>query len=381
MPRIIYIITGLSTGGAEMALYNLLNGGIAERFNCLVISLADEGAMGEKIEALGVPVATLGMRNGLPSLGGLKTLYTLVREFEPDVIQGWMYHGNLIASLARRMASGSPSLVWNIRQSLYELKNEKFLTRQVIRLNRFFSTEVDALLYNSQLSKKQHEAFGFSATESRVVPNGIDVQKYLLSSSHRKKIRSELGVLDDAVIVGHVARYHPMKDHQLFIKAAVKIAKRNAGIYFLLSGRNVLLENADIERLVPATLSNRFFFLGERNDVSELMCAMDVLCLSSAWGEGFPNVIGEAMATGLPCVATNVGDSEIIIGDTGVTVPACSEDELISGIEMLAMMTHQERESLGEEARARIEDNYKLSEIVSRYTLLYKKLINIKEKL
>ena len=378
--NILYIITGLSTGGAEMALFNLLQGGLDERFSCHVVSLSNEGTMGAKIKALGIPVTTLGMRRGLPSFSGLNTLRTLVREFKPDIIQGWMYHGNLVATLARRMASGAPCLVWNIRQSLYELNNEKFLTRQVIRLNRFFSTGVNALLYNSQLSQKQHEALGFSATESRVLPNGIDVRKYLFSNSHRKKVRSELDVSDDAIIVGHVARFHPMKDHQLFIKAAVKIARGNAHIYFLLSGRNVLLENEDIARLIPTELSDRFFFLGERNDISELMCAMDVLCLSSAWGEGFPNVIGEAMAIGLPCVATDVGDSGIIIADTGLIVPARTEDKLISGIEKLVMMSHQERRSLGEKAHVRINDNYKLSAIVDRYTSLYKQLLDVKRE-
>ncbi len=376
---VLHIITGLTTGGAERALYNLLNGGLAERFNSHVISLSDDGTMGSHIRALGVSVTSLGMRGGRPSFYGLVKMRRVVREFQPDLIQGWMYHGNLVAALARSIAAGHPPLVWNVRQSLYDIGNEKFITRLVVKLNKFFSSSPDVIINNSYLSQKQHESFGFVSQSGLVIPNGIDVQRFCFSAEARKHIRTELGIPVEAQVVGHVARLHPMKDHPAFLRAAVSIALRYPTLHFLLSGRDVLLENKILEPLVPAWVRDRFHLLGERGDVSELMCAMDVFCVSSAWGEGFPNVIGEAMAVGVPCVATDVGDSAIVIGDTGAVAPLRDEKALSAAISKLLMMSSEERYALGTSARVRIEKKYTLETIVKKYAALYEKLIQERE--
>jgi len=376
--KIIHIITGLATGGAERALCNLLRGGLIDRFDNHVISLSNEGTVGPQIRALGVSVTTLDMRDGRPSLSGLRKLHRVIREFQPDVVQGWMYHGNLVATLAHRFASGRTTLVWNIRQTLYELDYEKPMTRNVIRLNRFFSTYPGVLLYNSQLSRMQHEKFGFSSREGQVIPNGIDVQRFSFSEDTRQHVRTELDIPAAAQVVGHVARLHPMKDHSAFLRAAAGLALRYPNTHFLLSGRGVSLENLTLAQLVPAQVRDRFHLLGERGDVSKLMSAMDIFCLSSAWGEGFPNVIGEAMATGVPCVATDVGDSAIVIGDTGVVIPPRNKEALADGIESLLTVPLEERRALGESARARIEANYTLGAIVGQYVVLYEKLMTEK---
>jgi len=380
MPRVIHLITGLATGGAEKALYNLLNGGLNTSFDNHVVSLSDEGTIGLQIMALGVPLSVLGMRRGWPSVSGLKKLYRIVDGFKPDVIQGWMYHGNLAASFARSLAPEHSTLVWNVRCSLYDLAYEKPMTRQVIRTNRFFSSSPDILLYNSCLSRKQHEAFGFTSRNGRVIPNGIDMRRFCFSNEARIRIRSELSIPNEAQAIGHVARLHPMKDHAVFLRAAVDVALRYANTYFILSGRGVSLEYEALEQLIPVHLRDRFHLLGERSDVSDLMCAMDVFCLSSAWGEGFPNVIGEAMAVGVPCVATNVGDSALIIGDCGVIVTPRDEMALAAGIEALLVLPVSERRTLGQQARNRIKYKFTLGEVVGQYTALYKAIILEKRK-
>nr|MDA3877952.1 glycosyl transferase family 1 [Halothiobacillus sp.] len=146
--NVLHIITGLSTGGAERALYKVLAGGLAQSGNSAVLSLRDEGAYGRKIRDLGVPVYTLGMQRGVPGPLAVTRLRRLVRSLRPAIVQGWMYHGNLAAWLAQRMAPGRPALAWNIRHSLYGLSGEKRATRQVIRANRWLSGAPDALLYN-----------------------------------------------------------------------------------------------------------------------------------------------------------------------------------------------------------------------------------------
>lgn len=375
--KIIHIITGLSIGGAEQALYNLLKGGLAERFDNCVISLRDKGPTGLKISLLGVPVIALNLHAKKIPLAGLVKLIRIIREFSPDLIQGWMYHGNLIGSFSRVVAPGKPVLVWNVRHSLSDLSQEKIITQQVIRINRWFSSGADVVLYNSHRSREQHEIFGFSKVGAKVIPNGIDTHTFSFSSKDRKHIRSKLGIPENACVVGHMARLHPMKDHAIFMQAAKSLSYRYQNLYFLLSGRDVSFDNIISDQELSSKVRHRFYFLGERNDVHKLMSAIDIFCLSSAWGEGFPNVLGEAMATSIPCVATDIGDSSLVVNKTGIIVPPCDVNALEKGIESLLIMSRKDRVSLGKSALERIEVNYKLSKIVEKYASLYNELAKI----
>lgn len=377
--KTVHIITGLATGGAERALYNLLQGGLSSSFDSYVISLGDKGTMGSQIEALGVSVITLNMRAGRPTLAGLLKLHSVIKTLQPDLIQGWMYHGNLAATLARFFMGGKPSLVWNVRHSLYELKHEKRSTRLVIKANCFFSNLPDALLYNSQLSRQQHEVFGFSAEKGRVIPNGIDLQRFSFSAAARQKVRSELNIPKQALVIGHVARLHPMKDHANFLKAAVVLAQRNSDVHFILSGRDVTMDDETLKQYIPMTLQNRVHLLGERSDVADLMSAMDIFCQSS-WSEAFPNVLGEAMATGVPCVATDVGDSQLIVAEYGVIVPPKDTSLLVAGLESLMTLESADLRKLGMQAHQRIEEMFALDEITGRYANLYKAVSSKKRK-
>lgn len=378
--KIVHIITGLSTGGAERALYNLLHGGLKDKFDSHVISLSDLGTIGPQIKALGVSVTTLDMPAGRPTLSGVLKLHAAIKEIGPDLIQGWMYHGNLAATLARAMFASNAVLVWNIRQSLYQINNEKRMTRLVIRANGLLSNSSDALLYNSQLSRQQHEALGYADIKGKVIPNGIDIQRFSFSDNARLNLRNELAIPADALVVGHVARLHPMKDHRMFLQAAVDIAQSNTNVHFVLSGRNVSLDNPDLEKIIPDELLERFHLLGERADVAQLMSTMDILVLSSAWGEGFPNVLGEAMAVGVPCIATDVGDSALVIGDCGTVVSPGDKAALISALVAMLALPTRERRQLGEQARRRIEEHFTLAAIVDKYASLYRSIILQKRK-
>ena len=375
--KIIHIITGLSIGGAEMMLYKLLSRTDKQNISPIVISMGDkDGELRERIEALDIPVYSLAIkRSSFFSLNRLLKLIRLTRELKPDIIQGWMYHGNLVAILVSIFAAGHPAVAWNIRHSLYDLRYEKRSTRLVIQLNRLFSHWPKTIIYNSNISRKQHETFGFNSRRSQMIPNGIEPQKIGLSFERIQNIRSSLNIPIPAIVVGHVARFHPMKDHQGFLQAAVGIAQKHLEVHFVLVGRDIKLQNEVLANLIPSEMNNRFHLLGERNDVPELLGAIDLFCLSSAWGEGWPNVIGEAMAAGVPCVATDVGDSRVILGETGIVVPPRDPAALTAGIERLIMMTPEQRRSLGEAARSRIKDHYNLDLIVDQYASLYSDLI------
>lgn len=370
------MITGLSTGGAERALYNLLAGGLGSSGRRAVISLRDGGSFGSAIRGFGVPVYTLGMKTGVPGLGALMRLRRVVRELRPDVIQGWMYHGNLAASVAAWMATVRPAVAWNIRHSLYSLAKEKVLTRQVIRAGGRLSEGVDAVVYNSRVSREQHQANGFDGRRALVIPNGFDVGGLRPDRTVAARVRGEFGIPEKAPLIGHVARFHPMKDHASFLRAAVRVAEGFADARFLVVGRNVSENNLALAGIVPEQLVDRFCFPGERSDVQDLMRAMDVFCTSSAWGEAFPNVLGEAMACGVPCVATDVGDSADIVGDTGLIVPASDSVALAQGLLAMIGKPAAERVALGRAARVRIERNYGLKEVVAKYGQLYDSLFS-----
>lgn len=369
--KLLHIITGLNTGGAERALYALLAGGLADRFNSAVLSLADEGTMGSPIRALGVPVYTLGMRAGLPDLRIIQRLRGLMQKLQPDVIQGWMYHGNLAASLAAHLTPNRTALAWNVRQCLYGIANEKPLTRQVIRANRLLSRRPDAIVYNSKLSRKQHELFGFSAGRGLVIPNGFDLETLRPDPVVGAAIRREWGLPAGVPVVGHVARFHPMKDHAGFLRAAVEVAKRQHDVQFLLVGRDVSPDNPAFSGIIPSDIFPRFVFAGERRDATRLMQAMDVLCSSSAWGEGFPNVLGEAMACGVPCVTTDVGDSAYVVGETGHVVPTSNPEALSNALLSMLNKDLDVRRQLSRDARCRIKESFSLHVIVGQYVALY----------
>jgi len=371
--KILHVSTGLSTGGAERALYNLLAGGLANRSDAAVVSLRDEGTIGPLVAALGIPVYSMNMASCISGASVIAGLRRIVRSFGPDLIQGWMYHGNLAASAAAWMNQNRTAVAWNIRQCLYDMNVEKPLTRQVIRANRCLSRQADALIYNSRLAKAQHESFGFAADRSQVISNGFDLERLRPDPETRMAVRREFNMPKDAFVIGHVARFHPMKDHVCFLRAAVTVARQVSNIHFLLAGREVSLQNPALANIVPLELMERFIFTGERMDVHRLMQAMDIFCLSS-WSEAFPNVLGEAMACGTPCVATDVGDCRDIVGDTGILVPPSDSVALAEGLLAMSTMPTANRAGLGLAARMRIEERYALQAVVEQYIALYQKM-------
>lgn len=373
--KVLHIISGLSTGGAERALWNLLAGGLSKRFETAVIALAGEGAIGQGIREIGVPVHTLNMGCGAGMVSSVSRLRRIVKSFNPDLIQGWMYHGNLAASVVRATAQRNCALAWNVRHTLYGLDKEKFGTQRVIKAGRMLSSGPDTILYNSAVSREQHEDFGFPAEHGVVIPNGIDTASNAFSPSARHALRKELDIPADAFVFGHVARYHPMKNHRLFVESAIQLAEKRPSVYFVMIGKGVTSETNDLTRLIPDEIRYRFSLLGERNDVPTLMSVLDVLCSTSSWGEGFPNVLGEAMAAGVPCLTTSVGDSAYVVGDAGTVVPSDDSGAVLAAMAEFVSMPAGALADLRRQATERVTSNFALEMIVGRYTELYDVLL------
>ena len=209
---------------------------------------------------------------------------------------------------------------------------------------------------------------------SFVIPNGINIDAYVPSPTLCRKTRIELDIPASAFVVGHVARLHPIKNHTLFLKSAARLVECFPNIYFVLCGRAVLPDNEVFRRIVLPEQRNRFRFLGERRDVPSLMAAMDC-CVQTSNSEAFPNALAEAMACGVPCIATDVGESAAIISSFGHLVAPRDEDALVESISRLLMLPQPQRRLMGERAREHVKQSFALDAIVGQYVALYENLV------
>jgi glycosyltransferase involved in cell wall biosynthesis len=370
--RILHVITDLTTGGAQMMLLRLLSVGNRE-WESAVVSLKDEGTVGRQILSLGIPVHGLGMHRVGPSPFRAVSLVHLARSFRPQLIQGWMYHGDLVASFAAIISQGRVPVLWNIRQTLYNLSTERRLTAAVIRIGGLISQHPAAIIYNSVTSATQHEALGYRAAKRVIIPNGFDCRVFRPDDEARRQVRAELGLENNSVLIGLIARYHPMKDHAGFMCSAALVARTHPNVHFLLAGSGVTLEDPVLRNLIAQQgLGACTHLLGERSDTPRLISALDIACSNSAWGEGFSNAIGEAMACGVPCVVTDVGDSARIVANTGLSVPPRDLQAMAQAIGELIDAGAPQRTQMGKAARKRIEMEFSLPAVVRRYEELYR---------
>jgi glycosyltransferase involved in cell wall biosynthesis len=380
---ILHIITGLSIGGAEMMLYKLLTKTNRMRFEPIVVSLMDRGALGDRIAALDIPVHTIDMKTGIPTPAALWQLVHIVRQIKPDLIQGWMYHGILAAQVSVIFSSYKIPVVWNIHHSIYSLALEKKLSAAIIRLSAWLSKLPSKIVFVSQISQKQHEALGYHRENSCVIPNGSDISVFKPSFEARLSVREELSLPENTFLIGLICRYHPMKDHANFLRAAEILLKDYPDTHFLLAGTGVDKENQELRQLIKdLSICHQTHLLGERIDIPRLSAALDIASSASAYGEAFPMILGEAMACGVPCVVTDVGDSGWIVSNTGRVVPPKNPEALARAWKELIELDSETREAISKAARDRIVKSFSLETVVTEYENLYENILtkqNLKE--
>ncbi len=371
--HVVHVITGLGRGGAESMLYKLVEALPREAgFEHSVISLTLANEF--DFDSLGVAVHRLGLRRGRPTLSALMELRRLVRTIRPDLVQGWMYHANFAATVA---ADGGPPVMWGIRHALHDLKNEKRLTRTLIRAGALLarSPRVRAVVFCSEASRIQHEAIGYPGSKSVFIPNGFDCQRFAPATIAAGRLRAELGLPGDAILVGNAARLDRIKNQEGLIRAFSSVAARHTQAHLLLAGAGVTSANAGLMAAIrDGGYGTRIHLLGERLDMPQFYAGLDAHVLSSR-SEGFPNVLGEAMACGVPCISTDVGDAAEIVGDTGCIVPRGDNDALADALEKLLSMPADARIGLGERARERVLARYSLQVVAERYAKLYREAI------
>ncbi|MFZ4775240.1 MAG: glycosyltransferase [Terrimicrobiaceae bacterium] len=366
--KVLHIISGLDQGGAEGCLCRLIR---ADRESShSVISLLDEGIYGAALRAEGIPVHTIGMSRGRPSLRGCLKLIRTVRSVHPDIVQTWMCHADLLGGLAARI-TGSGTVVWGIRNTLLDNKTTSLSTRLVVRACALLSPYIpSAIVSCSATAAEQHIQIGYDAVKMRTIPNGMDLARFQRDPIKRAEARAEIGLTGEECLFGMVARYDPQKDHKNLLLALRELAARTDFRWkCALIGRGLDSSNAVLRDLLKDSgLDSRVLLLGARDDVSHIMNGLDCHVLSSAYGEGFPNVVAEAMACGVPCVATDVGDARRIIGNTGWVVPPRDQSALAGALgEVLEELGSEKWESRRQLAERTIQQNFGLDRMCEAF--------------
>lgn len=328
--KVLHIITGLENGGAESTLFRLVT---ADKENThVVLSLTKTGVYGERLLQAGIHVEVLGMQRGSINPKLILKLSRLIKFLEPDVVQTWMYHSDLIGGIAAKMA-GVKAIAWGVRNSTLDRTTTSLSTRLVARICAFISRVIPTKITTCSTNAKQvHIELGYSADKFMVIPNGYDLKKLFPDSDSRALCRSKWGFNQEDIVIGVVARWDPQKDHKNLVNALGKLSTTNLKCVFI--GTNMDANNTDLVNMVNASgASKSIYLMGPTTEIPLVMNGLDLHILPSAYGEAFPNVVAEAMACGTPCIATDVGDAEFIIGDTGWIVPPCDSDALANAIQ------------------------------------------------
>ena len=382
MLRVHHLITGLHTGGAEMALFRLLKTmqDLGYAVENRVTSLVPGGPLAERIRSLGVEVDDLSMRRSLPGPMALPRMAGKLRRFSPDLLQTWMYHADLLGLMAARLAKVR-TVVWNVRCTRMDFSRYSRVTKWTVAACARFSGRPAAVLANSHAGKRDHLDMGYHPKRFEVIPNGIDLDLFRPDLEARESLRAELGVGPDEVLVGVAARFDPMKGHEVLCRAAALAGKEAPGLRLALAGDRMDASNPQLMAWLRENGLNkgtdeggRVLLLGRRDDMHRVHAGLDVLCSSSLYGEGFPNTVAEAMACGVPCVVTDVGDAARMVGGTGTVVAPGDDVALAAALARMALMGFDARVKLGRAARARAEAEFSLQAMARSYLDLYAEL-------
>lgn len=370
--KVLHFITDLGSGGAERALSRVVLADVQEpQVQHFVVSLMGEGVYGKAISGAGVDLRCLGVRRSMVPFGALVRSVRTIRRVRPDIVMTWLYHADLLGTAAAILA-GFPlrRVVWNLRTASMDFSHFGRSTRYVTAVLARLSPFPGAVVTNASCAQEDHARIGYRPRQWLHVPNGFETDVWRPDPTDRATVRAEFGLQQNQTAVVLVARAAPQKDHGTFLHSAKQVLDARPNTLFFLIGR-------ETEMLpIPSELDGHMVVLGERRDVHWLLRGFDIAVLSSSSGEAFPNAIGEAMATGLPAVVTDVGDAPIIVGETGIVVPSRNPDRLAEAILTLMGEDEGARTTRSQAARDRITSNYALKRLVTSYQELWLDLAN-----
>ena len=370
--RICHLITSLDTGGAERSLVNLVTAMNRDEFENEVITLLKPGPMAQTLAQAGIPVTSMEIGRHKPNPAAVLALIRHLRMKRPAILQTWLYHADFFGSVTALFAKPD-HLVWNVRSSQIGDPSIRRSTRYLARFLGMLSRRPDAIIVNSRDGQRDHERIGYRPKRWVNIANGVDLERFRPRRDERATLRTRLGIPADATVIGLVARYHPMKDIDTFLRAASRFQQEHENAKFVLCGDGLDAGNSTLAKLVRALDLDRNIVLhGPRSDIELIYPVFDLLTLCSIAGEGFPNVLCEAMACDVPCVATDIGDSAEIIGDCGLIVPERDPEALTRAWRTLLEKPSQPGT---ETSRSRIAARYSLERMCAQYESFYRSLM------
>ena len=353
-PLMVHVITNFAgVGGAEMMLARLIQY-TEDQYQHVIISLMKTSEVYQTTLERCQAHYALGW-NGLNTLGTIKKLRNLLKELQPKTVQCWMYHANALTSLSVIGLAQKPNVVWGIHHSLASPKDESISTKIALGLSKFLSKQPDAIIYCAHSSKQQHSDFGFANANQYVIANGVFLDKFQPNMQ-----------LHQPTVIGFAGRYHTAKGYPYLFETMGLL--KNQNIIFKIAGGGASLDNPEVKALFEQYQldSNKVQLLDQISDMPAFYQSIDAFLMTSIT-EGFPNVLVEAMASGLPCISTDVGDAKYIVQDLGSIVPPRNAQALADAILVYAEKSEAEKQALKQATRERVEQNFSIATVSRQY--------------
>jgi glycosyltransferase involved in cell wall biosynthesis len=364
---IFFLIRSLNVGGSERQLICLAKG-LSANGHRVTVTVYYGGELDRELAGSGVRLVNLGKSGRTDMLGMMVRLVRAIREAKPDVVYSFLVTSNILASLVRPFFRNT-KFVWGVRASNVDLTAYDRLTRLSYAAERLLSKRADLIIANSRTGLEYAVSKGFPRERMVVVPNGIDTERFRPDREARLAVRRLWGVQDDKTVVGLLARLDPMKDHATFVRAAASVAAAREDARFVCVGGDPAGVRPELEALAQSLgIGGRILFTGEHLDPAAALNGFDICC-SSSRTEGFSNSIAEAMACGIPCAVTDVGDSAFIVADAGRVAPP-GDPKALAGATVDLM--GELRPQLSEAARARVVRNFSIESLVQKTSAAFR---------
>jgi len=369
--RVVFLVRSLEVGGAETQVALLALHLDRARFEAVVVCFYSVGELRATLERGGVSVISLDKKGRWDLIGFTLRLIRLMRRLRPGLIHSFMGPPNILA-IGLKLVLPNLRVVWGIRSSKMEFGDYDMTWRIVFAVERYLSRWADTIVANSFAGGDHLKEQRFCVRRLIVVPNGVDVERFAESAAARTKLRKEWGVASEEKLISLVARLDSKKDHETFLRAAAVLAAKAEDVRFACVGGDGRKSRDELQSLALSLgLAGRIIWEGYRADVPAVLAASDIVTSASAYGEGFPNVVAEAMAAGRPAVVTDVGDSALIVGMLGAVVEPRSPRALVAGWEQVLSEIRRGDPQAARLRRQRIVENFSHHKMVSRMASVY----------